>query len=316
MFKKYKYSWIIILIISCLVTLPVIAIAENTVENCSGAISARWLKSLALNNGVVWEWGKLMLGSGSFQDRFLPGHVLGESGNTYLDGVKAVSAGDPHNIALKNNGTVLAWGYNQHDALGVPVDTSIGFGTVMPILVGGEEGHGFLNQIKAISANFAYNLALKNDGTVMSWGFNERGKLGRETVDTSTNIPGLVVGVDGEGVLGGSGAKVIAVSAGVDSAMALMDNGTVMAWGWNAYGLLGNGDETIEGSNTPVLVGGVNENGIPALQNVIAISAGAGHNLVLKSDGTVWAWGWNEHGELGKGYESYENPVYTDLGGC
>ena len=67
-----------------------------------------------------------------------------------------------------------------------------------------------------------------------------------------------------------------AIAAGGDHNLALKSDGTVVAWGWNAFG----------------------QAAVPAdLANVIAVAAGSAHSLALKSDGTVVAWGWNYFGQ-------------------
>src|SRR5580698_9899622 len=81
------------------------------------------------------------------------------------------------------------------------------------------------------------------------------------------------------------------VEAGSAHSIALKFDGTVWTWGSNAYGQLGNGNNT--DSSTPVQVKG--------LANVVAIAAGFYHNVAVKSDGTVWAWGNNVDGQLGNG---------------
>lgn len=80
------------------------------------------------------------------------------------------------------------------------------------------------------------------------------------------------------------------ISGGADHSLALKSDGTVWAWGENWWGQLGDGT-TPGRSCKPVQVSG--------LSGVIAISGGGGHSLALKSDGTVWAWGYNKYGELG-----------------
>jgi alpha-tubulin suppressor-like RCC1 family protein len=87
------------------------------------------------------------------------------------------------------------------------------------------------------------------------------------------------------------------VAAGSAHSIALKFDGTVWAWGSNAYGQLGNGNNT--DSSTPVQVKG--------LANVVAISAGFYHNLAVKADGTVWAWGDNADGQLGNGSTTNTN---------
>src|SRR5439155_16949250 len=78
--------------------------------------------------------------------------------------------------------------------------------------------------------------------------------------------------------------------------------GTVSAWGYNYYGQLGNGSATTSppyGILTPVQV--VGPGGAGSLTGVTALAAGPGDTIALKSDGTVWAWGWNLYGQLGDG---------------
>jgi len=81
------------------------------------------------------------------------------------------------------------------------------------------------------------------------------------------------------------------VGAGWNHFLAVMSDGTVRAWGWNAFGQLGDGTKTTR--TTPVPVG--------TLAGVVAVAGGRNHSVALKSDGTVWAWGGNSHGALGNG---------------
>jgi alpha-tubulin suppressor-like RCC1 family protein len=87
------------------------------------------------------------------------------------------------------------------------------------------------------------------------------------------------------------------VEAGSAHSIALKFDGTVWTWGSNAYGQLGNGNNT--DSSTPVQV--------KSLANVVAIAAGFYHNVAVKSDGTVWAWGNNADGQLGIGSTTNSN---------
>ncbi|KPA13576.1 BNR repeat-containing protein [Candidatus Magnetomorum sp. HK-1] len=84
-------------------------------------------------------------------------------------------------------------------------------------------------------------------------------------------------------------AAVPSIAAGGLHTLALMEDGTVWAWGWNDSGQLG--DSSTEKKSIPVKVNNLN--------NVTAIAAGNSHSLALKQDGTVWAWGWNYSGQLG-----------------
>jgi hypothetical protein len=128
---------------------------------------------------------------------------------------------------------------------------------------------------------------LKNDGTVWAWGYNPDGQLGNRTYSDS-NVPVQVLGLTG----------VTAIAGGGYHSLALKSDGTVWAWGRNDYGQLGNG--TNSDSNVPVQVAN--------LTRVTAIAGGYGYrSLALKSDGTVWAWGYNYYGERGNGTTAASN---------
>ena len=151
-----------------------------------------------------------------------------------LSDVVAIAAGGYHSLALKSDGTVAAWGYNEYGQSTVPAG---------------------LSDVVAISGGVAYSLALKSDGTVAAWG--------RDNHDQSTVPSGL--------------ADVVAISAGGYHSLALKSDGTVVAWGSNSFG----------GPST-----------VPAgLSGVVAISAGCYHSLALKWDGTVVAWGYDKYGQ-------------------
>lgn len=97
----------------------------------------------------------------------------------------------------------------------------------------------------AVSAGAFHCLALLSNGTVYSWGGNQHGQLGDNTT-TDRHTPVQVKGVKNVGML----SNVVAVSANTDSSAALMSNGTVVAWGANGWGELGDGTTTQ--SSTPV----------------------------------------------------------------
>ncbi|MCL2140281.1 MAG: RCC1 repeat- and reductase domain-containing protein [Dehalococcoidia bacterium] len=265
----------------------------------SPAISAGYYHSLALkSDGTVWGWGmggggqlgNGLSGSGLEHEHTTPVQVLGVGGSGNLTDVIAISAGGFHSLALKSDGTVYAWGQNyQFGQLGNGTYTN----SSIPVQVLGVGGIGNLTDVIAISAGYQYSLALKSDGTVYAWGRNYYGQLGDDTTTNSTT-PVQVLGVGGIGNL----TDVIAISAGHEYSLALKSDGTVYAWGENYYGQLGidtNGIGT--DSSTPVQVLGVGGSG--NLAGIIAISAGKDHSLALKSDGTVYAWGRNDHGQLG-----------------
>lgn len=129
---------------------------------------------------------------------------------------------------------------------------------------------------------------------MFAWGYNFNGQLGDNTL-TQRNTPVQVVGVGGTGTL--TSITAINTSGTSDHVLAVAINGTVLAWGYNSNGQLGN--NTTTDSSAPVQVLDVGGSG--HISNVTAIAAGALHSAALKSDGTVWSWGDDGFGDLGDG---------------
>jgi len=134
------------------------------------------------------------------------------------------------------------------------------------------------------NAGFAFSLAALSDGSVYAWGDNLNGQLGNPEYASypQVGMPIRVAGLSG----------IVSVAAGRSTGYALHDDGTVSSWGGNQFGQLGDGSQA-ESSSIP--------RAVPGLANVTEIAAGDHHAVVLLSDGTVWAWGDNEFGQLGDG---------------
>jgi len=233
------------------------------------------------SDGTVWSWGYNnhgQLGDNTTTNSPAPVQVAG------LSDIVSLAAGESHSVALKSDGTVWSWGKNGFGQLG---DAS----TVekhAPVLVS-----GLSTSVIGIAAGLNHTLAIENDGTVWSWGFNDAGQLGDGTT-LAKNIPVMIAGLTG----------VVSAAGGYQHSAALKSDGTVYTWGANDQGQLG--DNTKTNSPTPVQVIG--------LSNGSAIAAGGNCTIALKNDGTVWAWGANDLGQLGVGYTSASGqmvPVQT-----
>jgi alpha-tubulin suppressor-like RCC1 family protein len=199
---------------------------------------------------------------------------------------KTVAAGGSHSLAVKSDGTAWAWGGNDYGQLGIGNTTA---DRTTPVQVLGPNATGYLTNVVAVAGGYFFSIALKSDGTVWAWGSNGDGQLGDGTT-TNRNTSVQVRGQGGTGYL----TNVIAVAAGAYHALALKSDGTVWAWGYNGDGQLGVGNTS---SITPVQVRG--QGGTGYLTGVVAIAAGTYHTVALKNDGTVWAWGGNDYGQLG-----------------
>jgi alpha-tubulin suppressor-like RCC1 family protein len=188
--------------------------------------------------------------------------------------VVGAAAGFNYSLALKSDGTVWAWGLNAvYGVLGDGTFNTYPLGTIV-------QAKGLTNVVK-IDAGMRHSLAVKSDGSVWAWGLDREMQLGDALTD-NLNIPARVIGLD----------NVIAIAGGLNHTMALKSDGTVWTCGRNLEGELGKG-------NFESTISFVNQ--VSNLTNVIAIAAGGTHNLALKADGTVWAWGANSYGQLGNG---------------
>jgi alpha-tubulin suppressor-like RCC1 family protein len=248
-------------------------IAVTGMANVIAAAAGNGKTVAVLADGTVWDWGGYVpypaLGNGTTDASSTPVQVSG------LSNVTAVATAEYfgfHSLALKNDGTVWAWGPN--------FDGQIGDGTTTdrstPVQVSGLTG------ITALAASNAGSFALKNDGTVWAWG-----QIGADSngIAVTSPTPMQIQGL----------SNVIAIAAGRSHCLALEKDGTVWAWATdqdgNFYGQLGNGTTT--NSFTPAKV--------MSLSGVTNIGAGGFHSLAELSDGSLWTWGRNSSGQLGDG---------------
>lgn len=243
------------------------------------------------------------LGDDSFAPRSKQVAVKGEGGVGSLGDVTSLDGGQNHTVALKD-GTAYAWGHNSSGQLGTGPVSGTGTDSDVPVKVHGAGDVGFLTDVLTVAAGGNFSLALvsdgagdgvPNDGDVYAWGDNFQGQLGNNS-PASSNVPVQVHGAGDVGFL----TDVVAVAAGSAHGLAVKSDGTVWAWGYDGFGQLGDSASHAGNlSRTPVQVEGVGGSGF--LTGVSSVAGGGLHSLALKSDGTVYAWGYNGTGGLGNG---------------
>ncbi len=307
-----------------------LGVHTNQPSLAAGGTHALAIKS----DGTVLAWGGDGYGQLGNDDllfnAFAPVAVSG------ANDIVAVAAGQAHSLALKADGTVLAWG---NDAGGQLGDNATLEDKPTPVVVSGA------SNIIAISAGYFHSLALKSDGTMFSWGNNSRGQLGDSVVKADKPTPVAVSGAsdivaigagsehslalkadgtvlawgsDVEGQLGNNtqfadqplpvavmtSSNIVGISAGTSHSLAFTSSGNVLAWGSDFGGQLGDNIPKVN-KPTPVAVSSVS--------NIVAVAGGFFHSLALKADGTVLAWGSNTYGELGNGNQLYQGlPVAVE----
>ncbi|MCM2328971.1 MAG: choice-of-anchor D domain-containing protein, partial [Lysobacter sp.] len=253
------------------------------------AVAAGMSHSLALKaDGTVWAWGLdtdgqlgngptapttcSIPGGGNAACALVPQQVQG------LADVVAISAGWRHSMALRRDGTVWAWGngFNGQSGVNGSLDA--------PAQV---EISGVVTRI---AAGYMHSVALRSDGTVLVWGRGNEGELGPDDPTGSGPTPRVVTGLGG----------VTDIAAGGAFTLARKGDGSLVAWGSNVYGNLGDATgQVLNTSGTPYRAA---PSVVPGMTGGVAeFSAGFGFALVRKSDGTAWSWGLNNVGQLGNG---------------
>ena len=242
------------------------------------------------SDGTVVCWGHNkfgQLGNGNNDNKSTPVQVKG------LTGVTDIGAGNLYSCALKSNGTVQCWGFNGWGQLGTGPSAGSANSSTPVDVVG-------LKDVKSISTGDYHVCAVKTGGTVACWGNNGFGQVGDGT-QTLQKSPVAVKGL---------GMAVTAVSAGKNHSCALNNDSTVVCWGANKYGQVGNANNLDQLAPTAV----------KGLKDVLLINAGDDYSCALTDDpaagSTIRCWGKNQYGQLGNGDTVDKNaPVTVTVGG-
>ncbi len=198
----------------------------------------------------------------------------------------AISSGGAYSLLIKSDGTLWSFGSNSGGQTGL--GTIVG-STIEPTQIGSDDDW------LQISAGGSHSLALKEDGTLWSFGDNSNGMTGHNTDDGVTLTP-TQVGID---------ADWSQISAGNHHSMAIKSDGTLWSFGTNSYGRTGLGT-TVGDTLVPTQVG--------VDVDWELVSAGDSHTLAIKSDNTMWAFGANSNGQTGQGTVDGEITSPTQVG--
>ena len=239
-----------------------VALAEGTLTSIAFPVAGA--ASFALDaQGQIW-------GFGAGLDK-VPARIDGAAR------IVQIAAGAAHQLALRSDGTVFAWGRDDAGQLGL--GTASGTPVSKPAPVSG------LADVVALCAGTEHSVAVRADGVVFAWGANDAGQLGLGSADGAAHpTPGVVDLLSG----------VTAVACGRDHTLALRTDGTVWAWGLGSSGQLGHGGSGNQGSRPQ-------PGPVADLTGVRNVAAAANASWAIDRGGRLWAWGQNSWGQLGLG---------------
>jgi alpha-tubulin suppressor-like RCC1 family protein len=224
-------------------------------------------------DGTLWGWGNNnygQLGDGTSTTRTIPIQI-GTDRNW-----KSVTMTVQSTFAMKTDGSIWSWGDNSYGWLGR------GFqgGNYLDI-----KQIGTSTSWKQLTCGFNFCLALQDDGSLYSWGYNGKGQLGDST---SNNVfaPKKI------------GSDFVQVAAAEQTSMGIKKDSTIWAWGDNYYGIYGDSTTTV--SAYPIQT--------VKSKKWKSLAVGNLHAIGLQYDGTVWGWGYEGTGALGD--STYTNRYY------
>ena len=221
-------------------------------------------------DGSLWAWGSNnqgQLGLGDIVNRSSPVQV-GDDKNW-----KEVALGSQTTIALRNDGTLWSWGNNDV--------TSGRFTTEVPIVIDRSSPVqiGTLSNWRSVVGNEFHMMAINTLGELWTWGVGTNGRLGQVTDNLSKSSPVQV----------GTLKNWVSASAGKLHSLAIKNDGTLWAWGYNIAGALGQDD--VVSRSSPVQVG--------SASNWLYTHGGDNFTFGIDRSGSFYGWGENTNGELG-----------------
>jgi alpha-tubulin suppressor-like RCC1 family protein len=277
-------------------------------------------------DNTLWAWGSNsegQLGQNTTSAAYSPIQIPGTTWDI-------PAAGSNHSLATKTDGTLWSWGRNVEGELGLS-SAGVNTGKSSPTQIPG-------NTWSTVTGASRRSFAIRTDGTLWAWGFNISGQLGQgnrsdyysprqipgatwrsvsagynNTIAVSTSNELYAWGLNSQGQLGQNnktysnypvqipGTTWSSASISTRHVLATKTDGTLWTWGGNSYGSLGQGNRT--DTSSPIQIPGTTWNTV--------ISGGYyGSSLAIKTDGTLWSWGYNNRGELGQNDRvRYSSPV-------
>lgn len=257
-------------------------------------VSAGYYHSMAIDTeGNLWAWGRNdygQLGDFTKTTRITPVKIYAKKK------FAQISAGLLHSLAIDVDGRLYSWGHNGNGELGNGNTSDVAY----PVQITADEGN--VSEFKAISAGDHFSLAIDSDGGLWSFGYNYYGQLGIGTNENQKIPVRITAQTDNEDEI----TEFNYIDSGNSHSLAIDTNGYLWAFGYNAYGQLGDGTTTDR--NSPVQITASNG----AITKFKTIVAGNNYSMVIDLDASLLTCGSNSYGQLGDGTfisKSSLNPV-------
>jgi len=258
-------------------------LGDNTIVHRSSAVQTvaggsvwasatdtiRYATSVIKTDGTLWMWGQNssgQLGDGTIIHRSSPVQTIA-GGSNWIK----VSSNRDWTAAIKSDGTLWTWGYGGYGSLGD--NTIIHRSSPVQTIAGGSTW-------SKVATSRTSTYGIKTDGTLWAWGKNNSAGLA-DTTSVSKSSPIQTIA---------GGNNWSSISANGFNAAAIKTDGTLWIWGSATYGGMGAGAVTSADSPIQTISGGTNWR---------QVSLGEYHVMGLKTDGTLWTWGYNQQGSLG-----------------
>ncbi len=251
---------------------------SSPVQTAVGGVAWRsvsttdYSKAMLSTDGSVWN-----VGAYCGNDLALGGYATSPIKLSGIDTWKQVCAGPSNNAAIRSDGTLWSWGYNYYGNLG---DNTTIHRSSPAQVVRANGDYAW----KQVTLGHDFSAAIDINDMLHTWGDNRFGRLG--VIDSPDRSQPFQVGI----------ATWKQISAGYEHCVGIQTNGTLWTWGDNEYGQLGQGDQGVNTDrSSPVQVGAGTD------WKFVSCGGSPYNTAAIKTNGTLWAWGSNQFGQLGRG---------------